>query len=345
MATDPHRWGSGRLVLLHGGNVYSPADPFATAMLVAGDEVAWIGSEGAALAQADGVDEVIDLAGAIVAPAFVDAGSAGHPRWRTAAAEHGIGLVHLVDGAEGIAGAVASARDAPGALVAGYVRGGDLTAAAESGAIGAVVGLADEPADRLAAAAAAGLRCILPVDRPADVDAAISALRRASGAAGLHRIELAVGASSAQVAAIARLGVGVSARHHPHEGFRDIPLAELAAAGVPLSVASPEPWAAMAAAVNHEVADQRISARAAFAALTRGGWRAAGSSDTGVLVPGAAAHYVIWDVADLVVQAPDDRIQAWSTDPRSGTPGLPDVSPGAPVPVLRRIAVRGIGIG
>ena len=30
---------------------------------------------------------------------------------------------------------------------------------------------------------------------------------------------------------------------------------------------------------------------------------------------------------DLVVQAPDARVANWSTDPRSGTPGLPRLEP------------------
>ena len=60
-------------VLLRGGTVYSPADPFATAMVTDGATVAWIGSEGAADGFADGVDEVVDLAGALVTPAFTDA--------------------------------------------------------------------------------------------------------------------------------------------------------------------------------------------------------------------------------------------------------------------------------
>ena len=53
------------------------------------------------------------------------------------------------------------------------------------------------------------------------------------------------------------------------------------------------------------------------------------------------ATFAIWAVGDLVVQAPDDRIQTWSTDPRSGTPGLPDLSPGAPTPTALRTVVRG----
>lgn len=62
-----------RTLLLRGGDVHSPADPFATAMVVERGQVAWVGSEGAADAFASGVDEVVDLEGALVTPAFTDA--------------------------------------------------------------------------------------------------------------------------------------------------------------------------------------------------------------------------------------------------------------------------------
>ncbi|MEU7168974.1 amidohydrolase family protein, partial [Streptomyces morookaense] len=62
-----------RTVLLRNGTVHSPADPFATAMVVERGSVAWVGSEGAADSFADGVDEVVDLDGALVTPAFTDA--------------------------------------------------------------------------------------------------------------------------------------------------------------------------------------------------------------------------------------------------------------------------------
>jgi hypothetical protein len=58
-------------------------------------------------------------------------------------------------------------------------------------------------------------------------------------------------------------------------------------------------------------------------------------------VPGAAAHYSLWQAGELVVAAPDDRIAAWSTDPRSGTPGLPDLRPGAEPPRCLRTVVAG----
>ncbi|WP_157577035.1 amidohydrolase family protein, partial [Saccharomonospora iraqiensis] len=108
------------------------------------------------------------------------------------------------------------------------------------------------------------------------------------------------------------------------------PLSTLAAAGVPLAFGSDtpvtplDPWATVRAAVHHRTPGSGISARAAFNAHTRGGHRAAGVADgvTGTLVPGAPAHYAVWDADDLVVATPDNRVQRWSTDPRSRVPGL-----------------------
>ena len=61
-----------KVVLYRNGSVYTAADPFATAMLVDGDTVTWVGSEQAASSIADGSMEIIDLHGALVAPGFVD---------------------------------------------------------------------------------------------------------------------------------------------------------------------------------------------------------------------------------------------------------------------------------
>ena len=93
----------------------------------------------------------------------------------------------------------------------------------------------------------------------------------------------------------------------------------------------------------HRTPAHRISVRAAFAAHTRGGRRAAGDEgrEPGVLEVGTPATYAVWQPVDLVVQAPDRRIAAWSTDPRSGTPGLPDLSPGTDVPACWRTVRAG----
>ncbi|WP_144658857.1 amidohydrolase [Paenarthrobacter nicotinovorans] len=65
--------GSGRKVTMYrNGSIYTAADPFATAMVVDGDTVAWVGSEQAATSIADSSMEIIDLHGALLAPGFVD---------------------------------------------------------------------------------------------------------------------------------------------------------------------------------------------------------------------------------------------------------------------------------
>ena len=117
-----------------------------------------------------------------------------------------------------------------------------------------------------------------------------------------------------------------------------LPVADLAGAGVPLALGSGvggfDPWAAVRAAVLHPEVEQRVSARAAFRAHTRGGWRLAGLDHAGAgeIRIGAPAHLAIWRAEELVVQAPEGRLATWSTDPRAGTPLLPALAPDLPAP-------------
>jgi len=67
----------------------------------------------------------------------------------------------------------------------------------------------------------------------------------------------------------------------------------------------------------------RITASAAFRGHTRGAWRCVGEYRSGSIEIGAPAHLAAWSVTDLEVRVPDERVQGWSTDPRSATPGLP----------------------
>ncbi|HZC51355.1 MAG TPA: amidohydrolase [Mycobacterium sp.] len=132
-------------------------------------------------------------------------------------------------------------------------------------------------------------------------------------------------------------------------GSRLNPLALLASQGVPLALGTDapvtglDPWASVRAAVNHHTAGSGVSARAAFAAATRGGWRASGVRDevTGTLVPGAPASYAVWDAEALDVSAPRDAVQRWSTDPRSRVPALPRLGPADALPRCRRTVHRG----
>jgi predicted amidohydrolase YtcJ len=188
------------------------------------------------------------------------------------------------------------------------------------------------------------------------------------------RAEHAEMADAAAIADLARFGVVVSAqpgfdaawggaegmytrRVGRERAERMNPFAAFGAAGVVLAFGSDSPvvplgpWAAVRAAAFHRTPSSRITVRAAFAAHTRGGWRAlrpgtAGVpvDEQGVLAPGAAATYAVWDAGDLVVQTPDSRVAAWSTDERAGVPGLPDLTPGEPSPACLRTVVRGVTV-
>lgn len=228
--------------LLVDGHVYSPAENFATALLVEDGTIAWIGSEGGALVHREDADEVVTLDGDLLAPGFVDlTGEATHP-----------GYLH-------------SERTAV------------------------------EVADRWPEAEWA--RCqgqplgVVPRD-PCRLRSRISA-----------------GAATALVPA------------EPQES----------------------PWQVLREAVYEVEPQERLTARAAFSALTRGAWRLLGRPEAGVLRVGADATFARWRATDFVVETPDERISNWSTDPRSAIPGLPRLEPGTALPDLVGVWRHGAG--
>ncbi|MEV5014718.1 amidohydrolase [Streptomyces sp. NPDC053780] len=515
-------------VLLRRGEVHSPADPFATAMVVERGQVAWVGSEGAADAFADGVDEVVDLDGALVTPAFTDAHvhttatglaltgldlsgaptreaaltlvrdfAAARPddrvllghgwdaaRWpdgvpptraeldratggrplylsridvhsavvttalldltpgrvarvdgpltgddhhavraaalgavtpaqraaaQRAALAHaaslGIGTVHECAGPEissedDFTGLLRLTAEEAGPRVIGYWAEQDVDRARELGAVGAAGDLfvdgslgshtaclhqpyadaahtgtahldAAAVAAHVVACTEAGLQAGFHAIGDAAVATVVEGVRAAADKVGLarlraarHRVEHAEMLTPETVAAFAELGLtasvqpafdalwggedGMYARRLGAERARTLnPFAALLRAGVPLAFGSDspvtplDPWGTVRAAAFHHTPEHRVSVRAAFTAHTRGGWRAVGRDDAGVLVPGVPADYAVWRTGELVVQAPDDRVARWSTDPRSGTPGLPDLTPGRDLPVCLRTVVGG----
>ncbi|MCX5419395.1 amidohydrolase [Streptomyces sp. NBC_00078] len=520
-----------KTVLLRRGEVHSPADPFATAMVVERGQVAWVGSEGAADAFADGVDEVVDLDGALVTPAFTDAHvhttstgltltgldlsdapsleaalalvrdfatarpqdkvllghgwdaarwPGGRPPTRTeldeatqgrplylsridvhsavvttalldmvpasgtgpgapdapltAGAHHavraaafaavtpaqraeaqrtalahaaslGIGSVHECAGpdisSEGdFTDLLRLAAVVPGPRVIGYWAEQDVDKVRELGALGAAGDLfvdgalgshtaclhtpyshaghcgtayldAGAVAAHVTACTEAGLQAGFHAIGDAAVTAVVEGVRAAAEKVGLarvraarHRVEHAEMLTPETIAAFAELGLtasvqpafdalwggedGMYAQRLGADRARTLnPFAALLRAGVPLAFGSDspvtplDPWGTVRAAAFHRTPGHGVSVRAAFTAHTRGGWRAIGRDDAGVLAPGAPADYAVWRTDELVVQAPDDRVARWSTDPRSGTPGLPDLTPGRDLPVCLRTVVGG----
>ncbi|AXK45125.1 hypothetical protein [Brachybacterium saurashtrense] len=111
---------------------------------------------------------------------------------------------------------------------------------------------------------------------------------------------------------------------------------DLLADGTPLAfgsaaeAAARDPWDWVRGAARTAPAAQRISDRAAFLAATRGGQRVAGNRHPGSLRTGLPATFVVWEPWDLTVRSAAERVDSWSTDPRSRTPLLPDIDQGTP---------------
>lgn len=74
--TDPIRHPLEGTVMLRGGSVHTPVDPFATAVLVQDGVIRWVGQEAGADSLIDDSVRVVELDGLLVAPGFV----AGLPR-------------------------------------------------------------------------------------------------------------------------------------------------------------------------------------------------------------------------------------------------------------------------
>jgi predicted amidohydrolase YtcJ len=231
---------------------------------------------------------------------------------------------------------------------------------------------AEQVAEHLVECTRAGLQAGFHVigDRAvAEVVAGFTAAAEVLGAPALvqgrHRLEHVEMASAEEMAVLGGLGVTASMqpmfdahwggddslyaqrlgleRARPMNGF-----ASMARAGVALAFGSDSPvtpfhpWAGVRAAAWHRTESERITVRAAFNASTRGGWRAARRDEGGVIALGAPASIAVWDVAgDLVVQTPDSRVAAWSTDPRAGVPQLPDLHPDLDLPSCVMTLVRG----
>jgi predicted amidohydrolase YtcJ len=112
------------------------------------------------------------------------------------------------------------------------------------------------------------------------------------------------------------------------------PLGAMHATGVALAFGSDspvtalDPWAMVVAAAAPRNPRYRMTVRSAFAASSRGGWRAAGVGGAGVLKPGASATFAAWDTPAGLVE---------------GLPALlPDIDGTTPArPVCRRTVLHG----
>ena len=241
------------------------------------------------------------------------------------------------------------------------------------GESGVLMLTAEQVANHVAAVTRAGVHAAFHVIGDRGMDEVLLGVRAAAEVEGLaavagagHRLEHAELVDAPALAAFVLLGLRVSAQPAfdaawggPHGMYAARlgagraaamnPLADLAAAGVPLAFGSDspvtpvDPWGGVRAALQHTAPDQRISARAAFRAATRGGWRLAGldGSGAGELRVGAPAHLAVWRSEHLTVQPGRGQLTAWSAEARAGQPLLPELSADVPPPVCVRTVRAG----
>ncbi len=233
---------------------------------------------------------------------------------------------------------------------------------------------ADQIAQHITATAQAGLPASFHVIGDAAMDEVIAGFTQATKALDAmqirmmgHRLEHAEMISPSALQELVRLGLTLSMQPAFDDewggsgGLYETRLgasragqmntwADIAGAGVPLAFGSDSPvtpltpWRAVRSALLANSIEQRISARAAFRAHTRGGWRLAGLDYTGAgeIRVGAPAHLAFWDAPNRAVQGPERMFSSWSTDARAGTPLLPELSPELAFPRCVRTMRAGI---
>jgi predicted amidohydrolase YtcJ len=167
--------------------------------------------------------------------------------------------------------------------------------------------------------------------------------------AGRHRIEHVEIADKAIIGALVELGLVASMqpafdrlwggdsqmymrRLGLHRSLESNPMGAMHGVGVALAFGSDspvtplDPWGSVRAAMWHHNPVHRMSSRAAFAAHTRGGWRAVNQDEHGVLAPGHPATFAVWAA------------------PGALSKGLPTLDPDDDLPLCRRTVLRGATI-
>jgi hypothetical protein len=131
---------------------------------------------------------------------------------------------------------------------------------------------------------------------------------------------------------VRRLGLSRSLESNPMGAMHGVGVA--LAFGSDSPVTPLDPWGSVRAAVWHHNPTHRMSARSAFAAHTRGGWRAVHRDTEGVLAPGASATFAVWS-------QPPRATPAGSPDAAGSGARLPSLDPDESLPVCRLTVLRG----
>lgn len=341
------------------GSVYSPAAPFATSMLTNAASVEWVGADAGAASIADNTMQKHDLDGLLITPGFVAGGVKA-----TSEAELTALTQKLLP-----RGYVAATVFMPAADVAsctGIVETFPLSVYAQvnttpqvdlvsDSAHGIAVDPLGESAAELVAHAVniSTLKVSLPAPTSAAIDAALELIETINAQDPLKRLKAGfrldgittIDKEQLERAEKLNINLGFTA----DIGATHASLAESISRGISTFIGSnPHQscerwgWELISDAIHRTQTEHNISARAAFNALTRGAWRALGYAEPtqGQLVPGGNADFAMWEAPSLMVQTADDRVAAWSTDPRARTPLLPELD-GTVFPLCYQTVIGG----
>lgn len=389
------------------GSVYSPVDPYATALLTEDGVVRWVGSDAGAHSIADESTEVVELEGALLTPAFARAlapvggkepveileyldiyRAVGYHTHTLLASmedaadlvsalrhnieEHGpadiclildasgprvegrertgVDFEELVSAIKALRPLTEGPRALPGLSLTGIHVPAGLAERYAQVAEDAALVLSIDASEGFAAAAEVAL--LIRGERPwlpIRLDAAYSTAqdpisdewlqKLAEGRVhlGLSVCEPESDEADEAVQALATLAAGGEGRESVASVARRANAAGTSIAlGSDTQLFAAGAWALVRALVNDE---HGVSARSAFAALTRGVYRLAHEENPfmGQLAPDTPAFVTRWRVEALMVQAPDSRVASWSTDPRARIPLLPVLDDDSPLPILESI--------
>lgn len=339
------------------GSVYSPVDPFATALVINEGQVEWVGQDAGARSILDDSMELIELDGALIAPSFSLAAAAvsaadAHtliPRAKAA----GYGELNLMTDSQALRGLPRES----GLAINVFLGAETLVQSEEATQDARGIYFTDETAahlNLLPEAAARQLTVSASFTEEGNLSAFIAALKELEP---LERLRIApridgLSLVSEQLLEEAK-ALSITLGFTSDYAAAGQSLGRAFAAGVsvtlgsdPLSAPLDLGWELVSAAVNAP-GDAAVSARAAFQSMTRGVQRANGAANpmAGQLVPGTQADFALWQVTELMVQTPDSRISAWSTDPRARTPLLPALAADVQPPTLTALYRAGKALG
>ncbi|WP_434740066.1 amidohydrolase [Micromonospora sp. SH-82] len=233
----------------------------------------------------------------------------------------------------------------------------------ESGGCGHGYVTADEVRDHLVGCAELGLQGGFHAIGDAAISTVLEGFAGAARRLGVervraarHRVEHAEVMSKRLIAGFVEFGIVASmqpafdrlwggeggmyaARLGSERALASNPMGAMHGVGVALAFGSDspvtplDPWGSVRAAVWHHSPGQRMSVRAAFAAHSRGGWRAVRLDGEGVIALGAPATFAVWSTPAGVERGLPVLVAA--------DPELRGVEDPTPLPVCRRTVLRG----